>query len=72
MLNNLLQLVKEYAGDAIIKNPAIPNEQNNAAISQVGNSIFDSLKDQIANGNSSDVMELLSGNANAPRQPGDE
>ena len=51
MLENLLDLVKQHAGSAIIDNPAIPNQHNEAAISEAGNSIMDGLKKMIASGN---------------------
>lgn len=68
MLENLLQLVKSHAGDAVINNPAIPNEYNNEAISMASSSIFDTLQKTVANGNLSDVTNLISGNnaANSP------
>jgi len=44
MLKNLLELVKESAGDAIINNPAVPNERNNAVIEEATNSLFKGLK----------------------------
>lgn len=50
MLENLIQLVKENAVDAIIKNPEVPNEQNDAAIEATAGSIFESLKNQVAGG----------------------
>ncbi len=44
MLDQLILLVKEHAGEAIINNPAIPNEKNEAAISETAGGIFDVLK----------------------------
>ena len=32
MLDNLLDLVKQHAGEAIINNPVIPTERNDEAI----------------------------------------
>lgn len=64
MFENLLNLVRENAGDAIINNPAIPNERNEEAISTASSSIVDGLKNAISNGNISDVMNMFSsGNA---------
>src|SRR6476660_1491861 len=66
MFENLLNLVKENAGDAIINNPAIPNERNDEAISYASNSIVDGLKGALANGNINDVVSMFtSGNAAA-------
>ena len=59
MLENLLDLVKQHAGSAIIDNPAIPNQHNEAAISEAGNSIMDGLKNMIASGNTQDVVNLF-------------
>ena len=44
MLDSLLQLVKQYAGSAIITNPAIPNERNDKVIQTESASIVDGLK----------------------------
>jgi uncharacterized protein YidB (DUF937 family) len=65
MFEQLLNLVKENAGVAIINNPAIPNEQNEAAISHATTGILSGLKSQLASGNISDVMQLLNGHNNA-------
>lgn len=61
MLENLLNLVKEYSGDAIVNNPAIPNEHNDSAISTVSTTIFDSLKSIMGNGGISDITNLFNG-----------
>ena len=44
MLDQLIQLVKQHAGDTIINNPAIPNQFNDSAISDVASSIFNGLQ----------------------------
>lgn len=59
MLENLLDLIKQHAGNAIVDNPAIPNEHNDAAIAVAGNSITDTLKDMLASGNTQDVVNLF-------------
>jgi hypothetical protein len=61
MLDNLLDLVKQHAGDAIINNPAIPNEHNDEAISSATSSIVDGLKNAVGNGNIGDIMSLFNG-----------
>ena len=71
MLENLISLIEQHAGDAVINNPAVPNEQNNAVINEAGNSIIGSLQNMISQGNMQDVMNLFhnSGNINStPRQ----
>ena len=61
MLDQLLKLVKENAGDAIINNPAVPNEKNELAISTAAGSIFDNLKSQVGSGNLDSLMDMFKG-----------
>ncbi|MBV5284165.1 MAG: hypothetical protein JZU53_17220 [Paludibacter sp.] len=65
MLENLISLVKENAKEAIIDNPAIPNEQNDAACETAATSIFDSLKNMVGNGGLESVTQLLGNNGAA-------
>ena len=62
MFENLLNLVKEHAGDAIINNSAIPNEHNDAAIETTTNGIIDSLKNQLGNGGIEGLTSMFQGN----------
>jgi uncharacterized protein YidB (DUF937 family) len=59
MLDNLLALVKEHAGDAIVNNTAVPNEKNDAAIESTTHSIVDVLKNQLTSGNASALTDLF-------------
>lgn len=59
MLENLIKLVQENAGEAIVNNNVIPNEKNNEAISSTANSIFDTLKSQVDSGNTSGLMDMF-------------
>jgi Bacterial protein of unknown function (DUF937) len=61
MFENLLNLVKEHAGDAIVNNPAIPNEHNDAAISTATEGIVDHLKNLTANGGLEKLTSMFSG-----------
>lgn len=64
MFDNLSQLVKQYAGNAIINNPAIPNERNDEAIETASSSIFDGLKNAASNGNITDILSMFNGGSN--------
>jgi len=64
MFENLLNLVSEHAGDAIINNPAIPNEQNEDAIASAHSSIMDVLQDKIQNGGLENIMSMFQGQGN--------
>ncbi|AFD05941.1 hypothetical protein [Solitalea canadensis] len=63
MLDNLLDLVKQYAGDAIVNNPDIPNDQNDAAIEATSSSIFSSLQSQASGGGLGNILNMFTGNA---------
>lgn len=69
MLENLLSLVKEHAGDAIINNPAIPNERNDDAIQEAFGSIFSGLKGAMANGGAANISSLFSDHQNIASSP---
>jgi flagellar hook-associated protein FlgK len=59
MLENLLNLIKEHAGDAVINNPAISNEHNDAVIAEAGHSITGGLQNMISQGNLEGLMNLF-------------
>jgi hypothetical protein len=44
VLDQLIKLVEQNAGEAIVQNQAIPNQHNSAAITEVATQIFDGLK----------------------------
>jgi hypothetical protein len=64
MLDQLVKLVEQNAGESIIKNQAIPNQFNNAAIQEVAGSIFNTLQGQVAKGNMQQVVSMFQGGAN--------
>lgn len=64
MLEQLLDVIKKNAGDAIINNSAIPNDKNNAVISEIGSSIVSSLTQAASKGNLKDITGLLQGGSN--------
>ena len=59
MIDQLVNLVRQNAGDAIIKNPAIPNEKNNDAIQDVAQNIFGGLQEQAQGGNLSSLVSMF-------------
>lgn len=64
MLEELFNLVKGEAQDAIINNPAIPNDQNNHAVGMATESIFGGLQSALANGGLSSVLGMFTGGGN--------
>ncbi|MBL7873529.1 MAG: hypothetical protein JNM78_18060 [Cyclobacteriaceae bacterium] len=63
MLDQLTKLVEQLAGDAIVKNGAIPDQFKNEAIQEVSGSIFNSLKGQVSQGNIPQVVSMFQGGA---------
>ncbi len=43
LLDKITQIVQDYADDAIVKNPAVPNEKNNQAINETAASLMKQL-----------------------------
>lgn len=64
MLENLLQLVNQHAGEAIINNPDVPNEKNEAVMQTAGNSIIGGLQNVLASGGLNDVLRMFGGQDN--------
>jgi len=62
MLEQLTQLVQQYGNEAVVNNNAIPNEQNEAVLSETSNSIFSGLQKIATKGDISQLAELLQGN----------
>lgn len=61
MFENLLNLVKEHAGDAIVNNPAIPNEKNDAAIETAAGGIMNHLKGLASSGGMAQITNMFNG-----------
>ena len=62
MFEQLTNLVKQFGGDAVINNAAVPNEHNEAMMNEASSSILDSLKGMVASGNVADLAGLFQGN----------
>lgn len=63
MLEQLFDLVRNNSQDAIVQNPAIPNERNDEAIDTVTHSIFDGLQSQAQGDNLAGLLGMMSGQA---------
>ena len=61
MLEQLMSLIQDNSQDAIVNNPAIPNQNNNAAMQTVFQSVLGGLQNEAQGGNLSGLMGLLSG-----------
>jgi len=61
MFEQLTQLVQQFGNEAVVKNDAVPNEQNEAVLEEAGSSILSGLKGMAASGNLGDIAGMLSG-----------
>jgi hypothetical protein len=61
MLDQLIKLVEQNAGKAIVQNDAVPNQHNNAAIQEVASQIFNGLQGQVKQGNLQQVVSMFQG-----------
>ena len=64
MFDQLLTLVQQNAGNAILNNNAIPNERTHEAVETVTHSITDILKNAVQCGNLNDVLQLFHNGSN--------
>jgi hypothetical protein len=56
MFEEIMQLVKKHAQDAVVNNPAVPNENNEAVIQEAGSSIVNELKNLFNSGGISNLF----------------
>jgi hypothetical protein len=61
MIEQLLNLIQQQGQDAVVNNPAIPNEHNEQVMSAAGQSIVGGLQQALAGGGLSQVLSLFSG-----------
>lgn len=61
MIDKLINLVKQNAGDEIIKNPAIPNDKNDEAMREVGAEINNGLEEEARQGNVQNLISMFKG-----------
>ena len=62
MLDNLFDLVKSHATEAVINNPDVPNEHNDAVVAEATHSIASGLQSTIAGGGLQNILSLFGGN----------
>lgn len=69
MLDQLIKLVEQHAGSAIVNNPAIPNQHNTAAIQHVAEQIFSGLQSHATSGNLNQLTSLFQSGASVSSHP---
>lgn len=64
MFENLFNLVKEQGTDAVINNPAVPNEQNDAVLASATHSVAEELQGMLAGGGLQNILSLFGSGGN--------
>lgn len=62
MFEQLTQLAQQFGNDAVVNNPAVPNEHNQAVVDETSSSIFSSLQKMASEGGIEQLAGLLQGN----------
>ena len=63
MLDQLLGLIQENSQQAVVQNPAVPNEHNEDVMQTLLGSITGGLQEHVQGGNVAGIIGLLSGNS---------
>lgn len=64
MFENLFNLVKEQGTEAVINNPAVPNEQNDAVLASATHSVAEELQGTLAGGGLQNILSLFGSGGN--------
>lgn len=64
MLENLFNLIKNQGAEAVINNPQVPNEKNDAVLADATHSVADGLQGVLAGGGLQNVLSLFGGGGN--------
>ncbi len=69
MIERVRSIVREFSGDAIINNPAIPNDKNEKAIDTTAISIIEHIQDEARTGNTHALIDILNKNDDPALNP---
>lgn len=61
MFDELMNIIRGEGQDAVVNNPAVPNEQNEAVMQEAGSSIMDSMQGMLQQGGPGALKELFAG-----------
>lgn len=59
MIDQLVKLIKQNAGDEIMNNPAIPDENKDEAMKDIGNEIYNGFQNEAKQGNVYEIATLF-------------
>jgi hypothetical protein len=59
MMDKIKSIVREFSDDAIINNPAVPNDKNEMAIDTTATSLVNHLQAEAQTGNANSLLDIL-------------
>lgn len=62
MLDQILQLVKQYGQQSVVDNPEVPNEVNQEVLAEAGNTITNGFQNMASGGGLESILSLFTGN----------
>ncbi|GAB3275598.1 hypothetical protein GCM10027347_49000 [Larkinella harenae] len=65
MMETLMGLIRQQAGDAVMNNPAIPNHQNEEALQAISSGFMGGLQKQAQGGNLANLIGMVMGQGSA-------
>ncbi len=69
MIERVKSIVREFSGEAIVQNPAIPNDKNEKAINTTATSIIEHIQYEARTGNIHALMDILNKNDDPALNP---
>jgi hypothetical protein len=64
MLEQILNLVKQFGQDSVVNNPEVPNEHNQEVLADAGSTITNGLQNILAGGGFENILDLFKGGGN--------
>jgi hypothetical protein len=61
MLEQISELVKQFGQNAVVNNPDVPNEENNAVLAEATNTITGGMQNMLAGGGLQDIISMFTG-----------
>jgi uncharacterized membrane protein YeaQ/YmgE (transglycosylase-associated protein family) len=61
MLDNLFNMIKGMAGDAVVNNPDVPNQHNEEVVAEATNTVAGGLQNLVAGGGLQSILSLFGG-----------
>ena len=72
MLEQISELVKQFGRQAVVENPDVPNEENNAVLAEATKTITGGMQNMLAGGGFEDIISMFTGRKQGQGSQGEE